>query len=137
MDLATADGQAILRRLALKADVFTTNLLPKRLAKFGLDPATLMAENPGLVYASLSGWGLGGPDVDKLAFDTSAFFARGGVNSALGLAQHNLKPRAGAGDHQTGLAMFGGVLAALHGRARTGKGALVEVSQVKIPYLLI
>ena len=43
------------------------------------------------------------------------------------MAQHNLKPRAGAGDHQTGLALLGGVLAALYGRARTGKGSLVEV----------
>ena len=77
-----------MRRLAAKADVFTTNLLPKRLAKFGLDPDTLMKGNPGLVYGSLSGWGLRGPDVDKLAFDTTAFFARGGINGALGACTH-------------------------------------------------
>ena len=114
VNLADPEGQQIVRDLAAKADVFLTNLLPVRLGRFGLDYPTLDATNPGIVYASVSGWGLDGPDPDRLAFDMTAFFARGGVMSMWG--QPNsvpVKPRSGQGDHQTGLAAFSSILAAL------------------------
>ena len=114
VNLADPDGQQIVRDLAAKADVFLTNLLPVRLGRFGLDYPTIDASNPRIVYASVSGWGLSGPDPDRLAFDMTAFFARGGIMSMWGQpGDPPVKPRSGQGDHQTGLAAFSAILAAL------------------------
>ena len=121
-----------MRELAQKADVFLTNLLPVRLTRFGLDYATIEKLNPRSVYCSVSGWGLAGPDPDRLAFDMTAFFARGGVLGAVGHpGQPPIKPRSGQGDHQTGLAAFSAILAALLLRQRTGKGSLCEASLIR------
>eukprot|EP00038_Savillea_parva_P001153 m.101903 g.101903 ORF g.101903 m.101903 type:complete len:178 (+) comp10410_c0_seq3:110-643(+) len=79
IDLNTQSGQRLVRRLIGRADVLTTNLLPERLSKYGLRLDSLRADFPRLIVASLSGWGLSGPDVNRPAFDTSAYFARGGV----------------------------------------------------------
>ena len=129
VDLRTRTGQQLVRRLAAKADVFLTNLLPVRLTRFGLDWPTLSGLNSRLVYASVSGWGLKGPGKDDLAFDTTAFFARGGVISLQGAeGTAPVKPRPGQGDHQTGLAALSSVLAALLLRGKTGRGSLCEAS---------
>lgn len=69
VDLTTPEGVAIVQALAAQADVFLTNLLPIRLSRFNLDYATLQAANPKCVYASISGWGLDGPEPDRLAFE--------------------------------------------------------------------
>ena len=58
VNLTTPEGQEIVRDLAKKADVFLTNLLPVRLARYGLDYATIDETNPQIVYCSISGWGL-------------------------------------------------------------------------------
>lgn len=114
VNLADPQGQQIVRGLAAKADVFLTNLLPVRLGRFGLDYPTIDGTNPRIVYASVSGWGLDGPDPDRLAFDMTAFFARGGIMSMWGQPNSPpVKPRSGQGDHQTGLAAFSSILAAL------------------------
>jgi crotonobetainyl-CoA:carnitine CoA-transferase CaiB-like acyl-CoA transferase len=132
VDLTTSGGQRIVRALAAKVDIFLTNLLPGRLARFGLDYATVDASNPRIVYCSVSGWGLKGPHPDKLAFDMTAFFARGGVMGLLGEPdQPPVKPRSGQGDHQTGLAAYSAITTALLLRARTGKGSLCETSLIR------
>ena len=114
VDLGTEAGRALVKRLARKADVFLTNLLPSRLAKFGLDYEHIHEINPKVVYSSVSGWGLNGPSPSKLAFDMTAFFARGGVMGVLGTpGAPPVKPRSGQGDHQTGLAALSSILAAL------------------------
>ena len=132
VNLTTPEGQEIVRDLAKKADVFLTNLLPVRLARYGLDYATIDETNPQIVYCSISGWGLKGPDPDRLAFDMTAFFARGGVMGMWGEpGQPPVKPRSGQGDHQTGLAGFSSILAALLLREKTGKGSLCETSLIR------
>ena len=132
VDLTTPAGQQVVRALAAKADVFLTNLLPRRLARFGLDYAAVEASNLRIVYCSVSGWGLKGPHPDKLAFDMTAFFARGGVMGLWGEPdQPPVKPRSGQGDHQTGLAAYASITTALLLRARTGKGSLCETSLVR------
>ena len=55
LDLRTADGRTVFRRLVRRADVVVENFRPGVMAKFGLDYATLAADQPGLVYASISG----------------------------------------------------------------------------------
>jgi len=69
LDLKSAEGQAIARRLALQADVLIENARPGVLARLGLSYESLRDENPGLVYASVSGFGQSGPYVNRPAFD--------------------------------------------------------------------
>jgi crotonobetainyl-CoA:carnitine CoA-transferase CaiB-like acyl-CoA transferase len=120
-------GAELVRELASNADVVVTNLLPRRLARYGLEPDTLRAANPRLVYALVTGFGSSGDDADRIAFDVTAFFGRGGVSSLLG--EPDAPPpssRPGQGDHPTGLALLVAILAALRERDRTGEGQVVE-----------
>eukprot|EP00041_Stephanoeca_diplocostata_P036517 m.1337493 g.1337493 ORF g.1337493 m.1337493 type:complete len:430 (+) comp24882_c1_seq24:150-1439(+) len=129
--LDTLEGQRIVQDLSKSVDIIISNLLPERLQKFGLHPEKLMEENPRLIFASLTGWGLKGDEVNKMAFDTTAFFARGGVSATLSTPEHFSGPRPGQGDHQTGLALLSAILAALISRQKTNRGQLVEASLIR------
>ena len=72
LDLKSAAGQAAFRRLAGRADVIIENYRPGVMRRFGLDYAALSAENPGLIYASISGYGQTGPSASKGGFDLVA-----------------------------------------------------------------
>jgi crotonobetainyl-CoA:carnitine CoA-transferase CaiB-like acyl-CoA transferase len=61
LDYTTAEGAALLRKLALEADVLIENFRPGTLAKYGLDHETLRAANPRLIYCAVSGFGQTGP----------------------------------------------------------------------------
>src|SRR5512134_2604941 len=69
LDLRGEAGREIVRELARRADVFVQNFRPGVIARLGLDEKTLRAENPGLVYVSISGFGDVGPYADKSAYD--------------------------------------------------------------------
>src|SRR5690606_29829048 len=79
VDLTDPRGGELVRDLVERADVVVTNLLPGRLERYGLAPDQLLAAKPSLVYALVTGFGSSGPDADKIGFDLTAFFARGGV----------------------------------------------------------
>jgi crotonobetainyl-CoA:carnitine CoA-transferase CaiB-like acyl-CoA transferase len=123
------DGAEIVRSLIDRADVFLCNLLPHRQERYGLDPATVHGRNPRLVHATLSGYGLVGPDVTRPGFDVTTFFGRGAITDAMtepgGVAP---MPRPAQGDHTTGLAMVAAILAGLRVADRTGEGPVVDVS---------
>jgi crotonobetainyl-CoA:carnitine CoA-transferase CaiB-like acyl-CoA transferase len=123
------DGAEIVRRLVDRADVFLCNLLPFRQERYGLDSATLHARNRRLVHATLSGYGLSGPDAARPGFDVTTFFGRGAITDAMtepgGVAPN---PRPAQGDHTTGIAMVAAILAALRLAERTGEGSVVDVS---------
>jgi crotonobetainyl-CoA:carnitine CoA-transferase CaiB-like acyl-CoA transferase len=129
LDLASADGLAIAKSLIAEADVFVTNVRLAGLDRLGLDPDTLTAEHPRLIYAAITGFGFEGPDKDKAAFDIAAFWARSGL-------AHMLTPegedppfqRGGMGDHNAGLAASAAISAALFNRERTGQGQVVSTS---------
>jgi crotonobetainyl-CoA:carnitine CoA-transferase CaiB-like acyl-CoA transferase len=132
VDLRDERGVALVHRLVLEADVLVTNLLPERLARYGLGIEPLRAEHPALIVAIVSGQGTSGPEANKLAFDTTAYFGRGAVHSLIGEPgdpPHH--PRPGQGDHPTGLALLVGILAALRVRDRTGKGQVVETALLR------
>jgi crotonobetainyl-CoA:carnitine CoA-transferase CaiB-like acyl-CoA transferase len=132
LDLADERGREIVRALASRADVFVTNLLPNRLARYGLESDTLLATNPRLVYALMTGYGSVGEEADRLGFDLTAFFGRGGVMGLIGEPgdpPHGFRP--GQGDHTTGLALLSAVLAALLTRERTGAGQVVETALIR------
>jgi len=123
------EGQELVRRLVDGADVFLNNLLARRQQKFGLDAATLMARNPRLVHATLTGYGLEGPDAARPGFDITAFFGRGGItHSITEPGEQAPRARPAQGDHAAALAMLAAVLAGLRVVERTGAGQVVDVN---------
>ena len=132
VDLATPEGAEIVLRLVADADVFLTNLRPEAVERLGLGSHDLLERFPRLVYASVSGYGLEGPEVGRAGYDVGAFWARSGIASLM--APGDTAPpgvRAGMGDHVTGMTTVAGILAALLERERTGQGQLVEASLLR------
>jgi crotonobetainyl-CoA:carnitine CoA-transferase CaiB-like acyl-CoA transferase len=133
LDLATPEARAVALQLVERADVFVTNARPAALARAGLDWETLQARCPRLVYARVTGYGETGPDADRPSYDVGAFWSRAGIAAALADAQGRPPYQRGAmGDHTAGVALAGGVSAALLARERTGRGQLVTTSLLRI-----
>lgn len=122
-------GPELLLRLLETADVFLTNFMAPRLERFGLTPEAVLARNPRLIFVSITGYGLSGPDAARPGFDFSAFWARSGIMSLVG---HPGAPpvlsRIAQGDHTTGMNALAATLAALRLRDLTGEGQVVEIS---------
>ncbi|TDH56442.1 CoA transferase [Mycobacterium eburneum] len=129
LDLTTDADRAVARDLLRDADVFVTNVRPGALQRLGLDYATVAADNPGLVYGLITGYGETGPDADRAAFDVAAFWARAGVADLL-TRPGDTPPfqRGGMGDHSAAMTLVAAIGAALFARARTGVGQLVTTS---------
>lgn len=130
VDLTKPEGIAVVHKLCESADIFLCNLLTQRQTKYQLDPATLFGINPKLVHATLTGYGTSGPEAWRPGFDVTAFFGRSGLYDAMREGANGLVPmaRPAQGDHTTGLAMFGSIMAALRLAEKTGKGQAVETS---------
>lgn len=129
INLDHPDGKAVIRRLVQAADVFTTNLVEQRRQRYAVTYADLAAINPRLIYAAFSGYGERGPDRDRLGFDYTAFWSRGGVLSGLGEpGSPPMSPHGTIGDHLTAPLLLAGVLAALYEREKSGVGQQVESS---------
>jgi crotonobetainyl-CoA:carnitine CoA-transferase CaiB-like acyl-CoA transferase len=132
IDLQTDEGKALALELIDGADVFVTNIRPGALKRIGLDHDTLLARNPRLVYAIITGYGLEGPDADRAAYDIAAFWARSGIAHLLTPPGANPPfQRGGMGDHSVGNSCAGAISAALFARERTGKGQLVSTSLLR------
>ena len=133
LDVHSAAGRAIAHDLIAAADVFVTNLRPAALARLGLDYESLQGRWPGLVYASVTGYGSEGPEAGRASFDTGAFWSRAGVARAL--AGPDGPPpvqRGGMGDHWAGMSAAAGVCAALLQRTKTGRGQHVSTSLLRV-----
>jgi crotonobetainyl-CoA:carnitine CoA-transferase CaiB-like acyl-CoA transferase len=129
LDLTNPDARGALYRVIDGADVVLTNLLPARRTKYGLDHETLLARKPSLVVGAINGYGLGGEEADRPAFDYAAFWARSGMMDLMrdeGVPPSMLRP--GVGDHAAASNLVIGILAALRMRDATGQGRYVEVS---------
>ncbi|MFT5444361.1 MAG: crotonobetainyl-CoA:carnitine CoA-transferase CaiB-like acyl-CoA transferase [Myxococcota bacterium] len=137
LDLALPQAKDALKKVVDSADVLLTNMLPARLAKYGLDPETLLAERPEFIVARISGFGPNGPEANTPAFDYSAFWSRSGLMSALhdGDAPPAFQ-RPGIGDHSAGLALTVGILAALRTRDNEGKGQVIDVALQDIGFYI-
>lgn len=132
LDTSTPEGQAVLRDLASDADVFLTNVRPGGLQRAGLDFANMIKLNPKLVYCTLTGYGLEGPDADKPGFDVASFWSRAGVGHlTVPKGQDPFALRTAFGDHTTSMAAAAGICAALVKAQRTGQGQLVEASLLR------
>ncbi|MEM7092965.1 MAG: CoA transferase [Actinomycetota bacterium] len=130
VDLNDPRGVEIVHRLVEGADVFMCNLLPRRQARFSLDAESLGAINPTLVHATLTGYGSIGPDAERSGYDVTAFFGRSGLTQVMADGPEGVPPNPAAaqGDHVTGLALLGGILAAMRLAERTGEVQVVETS---------
>jgi crotonobetainyl-CoA:carnitine CoA-transferase CaiB-like acyl-CoA transferase len=127
LDLRDEGDAGLARELAARADVLLENFKPGGLARFGLDYDTVATGNPGVVYASISGFGSGGgrslPGYDLMVQAISGLMSLTGP--------HGGQPyRAGISvfDVMAGLHATIGVLAALNSRHETGRGQHVEVN---------
>lgn len=129
IDTSTEAGQKLLRKMVEEADVFLTNVRPGGLERSGLGYDELSKINPKLVYCSLTGYGLEGPDADRPGFDVASFWSRTGVGAlTVPKGQEPFPLRTAFGDHTTSMATAAGICAALVEAQRTGKGRLVESS---------
>jgi crotonobetainyl-CoA:carnitine CoA-transferase CaiB-like acyl-CoA transferase len=132
LDLRTPEARADLDALLATADVFLTNLRPDALDGLGFEPDDTVARHPRLVYCSVSGYGLRGPDRNRPAYDIGAFWARSGQSVQLANSDGvPLNARGGIGDHISGLAALAGLLAAVLEQRHTGRGRVVEVSLLR------
>ena len=132
LDIRKPDGREALVRLIREADIFITNRRPSALKAARIDYETLKSENPRLIYASVTGYGLEGAEADLPGFDVAAFWSRAGVASlTVPKGEDPFALRTGVGDHTCTLATVSAVLAAAVERGRTGVGRLVETSLIR------
>lgn len=127
LDLKVDADRDALARLIDGADVFLHNIRPQKLAKLGLEPERLTARNPRLVYAGLHGFGEAGPYGGLPAYDD---IIQGLSGCADLMRRQGGEPRyfpTITADKTTGLIAAMAILAALIGRATSGRGTVVEV----------
>jgi len=129
VDLKSEDGKAVLRRLLKDADVVTENYRRGVMEEMGLGCETLRRENPRLVYCSISGFGRTGPYAERAGFDLVAQGMSGLMSiTGEGPGRPPVKVGAPVTDITAGILGAMGILAALHHRARTGEGQMVDTS---------
>ena len=130
VDISTPDGQRVIRDLAAKADVLLENFRVGTLARYGLDPKGLMADNPRLVFCSVSAFGQHGSRACEPGYD-AMIQASGGLMSITGFPDEEgggpTKVGVAIADIMAGMYAATAVLAALHARERTGRGQLIDV----------
>lgn len=128
LNVKTPEGMEAMHKLLEGADIFITNLRTNALARNGLDYETLKDKYPALIYGLMLGFGEKGPDAELPAFDTTAFWSRGGFLRSLNDADYDVPVTApaGIGDAFTGYLLLSEILAALFRRSRDGKGELVK-----------
>lgn len=131
LDLSSTGGAEAFRRLAATADVVIENFRPDTLERWGLDYATLCADNPGLVLARVTGFGQVGPYRRRPGFGTLAEAMSGFASSTGEPDGPPTLPPFGLADGIASLATAFAVTSALHQRASTGRGQVVDVAIIE------
>lgn len=128
VDLKSADGVALIHKLADCADVLIENFRPGALDQMGLGDKELRRSNPKLIYASLSGFGADGPMADIPGYDL-IIQAWGGLMSITGTAESGpLKVGVAIIDLVAGLMLGKSIVAALYAREKSGMGQKIDSS---------
>ena len=131
VDLDADGGSELIKQLASKADVLVENFRPYVMSKFGIDYATLSEVNPGLIMASISGFGADSPDAGRGAFAPV-------VHAEAGLIARQAKAAGGAfvdiessvADTSTGLHTLVAILSALLLKRTTGQGQYIDMAMI-------
>ena len=130
-DIATPEGQDLIRQLVQVCDVFIENFKVGDMARYGLDHATLSQLNPKLVYCSVTGFGQTGPYCDRAGYDY-AIQGIGGLMSVTGerddLGGGPQKVGVAVADLFTGMYATVAILAALRHAEKTGQGQHVDMA---------
>lgn len=135
LGLNNAESRPVLEELIRRSDVFLTNYLPAVRAKLHIDLEDVRRINPDIIYVVGSGYGMAGPDKDTGAYDATAFWARAGSADGVTPADADkvaLMPAGAYGDNIGGLAIAGGIAAALYGRRVTGQPSVLDVSLLAV-----
>lgn len=135
-DLASPEGQEIVRAIAARSDIVLENFKVGTLARYGLGYEDLRAVKPDLIYCSITGFGQSGPKSEHAAYDFM-IQALGGLMSVTG--ERDDLPGGGPQkvgvpivDIMTGMYATVGILAALAHRARTGEGEHIDVAMLDV-----
>ena len=128
LDLKSPRGREVMHRLVATADVLVENYRPDVKRRLGIDYDTLSAINPGIVLASISGFGQDGPYRDRPGFDQIAQGMSGMMSVTGRPGEGPMRVGAAIVDVATGLYAALGVMTALHERQRSGRGQWVQAS---------
>jgi crotonobetainyl-CoA:carnitine CoA-transferase CaiB-like acyl-CoA transferase len=130
LNLKSAPGREACIRLADRSDILIENYRPGVMQSLGLGYEALSQNHPGLIYASISGYGQTGPDREKGGFDLVAQ----GVTGLMSITGEpdGAPVKVGVPITDLGAALFAtsAILAALHYRSRTGRGQFIDTSLV-------
>ena len=132
IDISRPEGAVLVKRLARRAHVVVENFKTGTLKRYGLDYASLAAENPALIYCSLTGFGHTGPYKDKAGYDYLAQ-GMGGLMSITGQPDgapgaEPLKVGVAMADVVTGLYAAIAIMAALIHQSKTGEGQEIDMA---------
>ena len=132
LNLKAPEGQDILRRLIARADVVLENFRPGTMERLGFGYEALRAENPRLVYCSISGFGESGPEASRPGYDLIVQ-GEAGVMDLTGFADGPpVKVGNSVADLVSGMAAAQGIALALLARERTGRGQKVEIGMLDV-----
>ena len=136
IDMATPEGQALIRQMAHQADVVVENFKVGGLRQYGLDHESLRALNPRLIYCSVTGFGQDGPYAERAGYDLMVQ-AMTGLMSVTGRADSEpgggpLRVGVAVIDLFTGLYASNAILAALHARQQTGEGQHIDMALLDV-----
>ena len=136
IDMATEDGQQLIRQMALQADVLVENFKVGGLARYGLDYASLSALNPRLIYCSVTGFGQDGPYAERAGYDLMVQ-AMTGMMSITGRADGEpgggpLRVGVALIDLFTGVYASNAILAALQARHQSGRGQHIDMALLDV-----
>lgn len=131
LDLKSEEGKALCREAASKADVLIEGFRPGVMERLGLGPDELLAANPGLVYARMTGWGQDGPLAHAAGHDINYIAITGALAAVGKRGDTAVPPQNLVGDFGGGSMYCAfGILAALYERERSGRGQVVDAAIV-------
>jgi crotonobetainyl-CoA:carnitine CoA-transferase CaiB-like acyl-CoA transferase len=128
LNLKTAGGREVLRKMLATADVVTENYRRGIMEKLGMGYDTLKEVNPGLIYCAISGFGRSGPMADKGGFDLIAQGMSGLMSMTGEPGQAPIKAGSPVTDINAGILAALGICAAYAGKQKTGRGQMVDTS---------
>jgi formyl-CoA transferase len=136
LDMAQAEGQALIRQMAVQSDILVENFKVGGLKSYGLDYASLKALNPKLIYCSVTGFGQDGPYAERAGYDLM-IQAMSGMMSITGRADDvpgGGPQRVGVAitDILTGVYACSAILAAIEVRHRTGEGQHIDMALLDV-----
>jgi itaconate CoA-transferase len=130
LDLKQEGAVAALKAILRQADIFVQNLAPGAADRLGLASGELRAANPKLITCAITGYGSGGPEEQRKAYDLLVQ-AEAGFLSVTGLPEAMAKAGISIVDIAAGVSAYQAILAALLMRARTGQGDHIEISMLE------